>query len=152
MQEIERKFLVDQKIWNPTGNGITIKQAYISNDPERTVRVRIADDKSFLTIKGKSEGISRTELEYEIPGDDAEALMKMAKKHPVEKTRFKQKYGGFTWEVDIFHGENKGLVLAEIELENEGQEFEKPDWVDEEVSGDKRYFNVYLSQHPYKTW
>jgi len=152
MLEIERKFLVDKNKWSPSGKGIAIKQGYISDDPERTVRVRIAGEKSFLTIKGKSIGISRTELEYEIPLEDAELLMKMVLNETVQKTRYKEFVKGHDWEIDVFDGQNKGLVMAEIELESESQNFDIPEWVEKEVSGDKRYFNLWLSQKPYDTW
>ena len=152
MYEIERKFLVKSKKWKPSDNGIKIIQGYLSDDPARTIRVRIADDKAFLTIKGKSEGIKRSELEYEIPVDDAQVLMRMVLNKPVEKTRYKQNYQGFTWEIDVFEGENRGLLLAEIELEYESQMFERPSWAEEEVSEKKQYYNSYLSKKPYCTW
>ena len=152
MHEIERKFLVDEKKWNPSDKGTRIQQGYLSADPERTVRVRISEDKAFLTIKGKPEGIKRRELEYGIPVHDAEVLIKMAINSVVEKTRYKEDYHGFTWEIDVFEGENKGLILAEIELEEEHQEFEKPDWAEADVSDDKRYYNLYLSKNPYQAW
>lgn len=152
MQEIERKYLVNQELWQPSTKGEKIVQGYISEDPERTVRVRIKEDKAFLTIKGKSEGIKRTELEYKIPLEDAEVLMKMSKHHPVEKIRYKENHGSFTWEIDVFSGENDGLVLAEIELEHEEQNFELPEWAEKEVSDDRRYYNLCLAQQPVKTW
>ncbi len=152
MQEIERKFLVDTKKWRPSGKGTKYIQGYLSDDPERIVRVRIAEEKAYLTIKGKVEGISRTEIEYEIPKNDAEVLMRMVLNNPVEKTRYKESVGGFTWEIDVFEGRNKGLFLAEIELENENQDFKLPDWAGTEVSHDKRFYNSHLSKKPYKDW
>jgi adenylate cyclase len=152
MQEIERKFLVDTNKWSPSGKGVQIRQGYLSDDPQRSVRVRIADEKSFLTIKGKSEGITRTELEYDIPLKDAKLLMKLALNEPVSKTRYKEKIGSFEWEIDVFEGNNKGLVMAEIELEDEDQQFVMPEWAEKEVSGDKRYFNLWLSKKPFQTW
>ena len=152
MQEIERKFLVDTNKWSPQGKGIAIRQGYISDDPDRTVRVRIAGEKSFLTIKGKSTGIARTEFEYEIPLEDAEFLMTLVLNKTIQKTRYKEFVNGQEWEIDVFEGQNAGLVMAEIELESESQKFILPEWADIEVSGDKHYFNLYLSKKPYNTW
>ncbi len=152
MYEIERKFLVNRKKWNPADDGVQIKQGYLTDDPERTIRVRIAGEKAFLTVKGKAEGIKRREIEFEIPFGDAESLMEMALNLPVEKNRYKQDVENFTWEIDVFEGENKGLIIAEIELEDEDQEFPKPEWVEKEVSGDKRYYNLSLSKNPYNSW
>jgi adenylate cyclase len=152
MQEIERKFLVDVNKWRPGGPGVNIKQGYLSVDTERTVRVRIAGGKAFLTIKGKSIGISRTEMEYEIPVDEAEVLMAMCLEFVIEKTRYLEKKQKVVWEVDVFYGNNKGLVLAEVELENENQHVDLPDWIEKEVSTDFRYFNSWLSQNPYLKW
>lgn len=152
MIEIERKFLVDIKKWNPIGVGIEIKQGYLSVDPERVVRVRLAGETAFLTIKGNPKGISRTELEYKIPVNEATILMGMCLNKPVEKMRYKEKIGDFTWEIDVFEGINRGLVLAEIELENEIQEFKFPEWIEKEVSDDFRYFNAWLSENPFTTW
>lgn len=152
MLEIERKFLVDTNKWSPLGKGVVIKQGYISDDPVRSVRVRIAGEKSFLTIKGKSTGISRTEFEYEIPLEDAEFLMTLVLNKTVQKTRYKEFVQGHNWEIDVFEGQNTGLVVGEIELESESQKFILPKWAGTEVSGDKRYFNLYLSKKPYNTW
>lgn len=152
MYEIERKFLVDIDKWQPAGSGVKITQGYIMADSQKNVRVRIKGESAFLTIKGQPEGIKRTELEYEIPVKDAEVLLKMIDGFPVEKTRYKEEYGGFTWEVDVFETKNKGLVLAEVELENENQQPELPNWIKEEVSEDEQYFNSYLSKHPFIEW
>lgn len=152
MIEIERKFLVDIKKWKPKDKGRRIKQGYLSVDEERTVRIRIAGDVAFLTIKGKSIGIKRTELEYKIPVNEAEVLMNLCLDFPVEKTRYVEKRGELLWEIDVFEGSNKGLVLAEVELENENQEVDFPEWIEKEVSEDYRYFNSWLSQHPFTTW
>lgn len=152
MQEIERKFLIHHELWKPKGKGVTIRQGYLSTDPERTVRVRIAGENSYLTIKGKAIGIARTELEYEIPTNEAEVLLKMCVDSLVEKTRFKEEVGGLTWEIDIFEGENRGLVIAELELDSETQTFEMPPWIKEEVSGDERYYNSKLAEKPYSSW
>ena len=152
MLEIERKFLVKQNVWKPKNKGVQIKQGYISVDPERVVRVRIADIKAFLTIKGRPKGIVRTELEYEIPKNEAEVLLKMCLDFPVEKVRYEEIIGGKTWEIDVFKGDNKGLVLAEIELDDENESFEISYWAKEEVSHDKRFFNSWLSKNPFSKW
>ena len=152
MVEIERKFLVKTEKWKPLDKGTHIKQGYLSVDPERVVRVRVAGEKAFLTIKGKPAGIVRTELEYEIPKNEAEVLLKLCLEFPIEKTRYKERIGNIVWEIDVFEGENKGLVLAEVELANENQEIDLPDWVGEEVSIDSRYYNAWLSQNPYSKW
>ncbi|MCD6354010.1 MAG: CYTH domain-containing protein [Prolixibacteraceae bacterium] len=152
MQEIERKFLVDPKKWNPQSRGVRMKQGYLSVDPERVVRVRVAGEKSFLTVKGNPKGISRTEIEFEISRQEAEELMKLCLDFVVEKTRYKQNVGGFIWEIDRFEGLNQGLLLAEIELQNENQLFEMPEWIEKEVSLDPRFFNASLSQHPFTRW
>ena len=150
--EIERKFLVDSTKWTPTGQGITLVQAYLSLDPHPTVRIRIAGEKAYITIKGRSESISRPEFEYEIPVQDARELQNMAISNPVEKIRYKILHEGFLWEVDVFSGKNEGLIMAEIELESEDQEFPRPDWILEEVSPDGRYYNSFLSGCPFTEW
>jgi adenylate cyclase len=152
MYEIERKFLVNKEKWSPVNTGVRIIQGYLSTDLEHTIRVRIAGEKAFLTIKGKSVGIKRIEMEYEIPVPEAEVLLKMCKDTPVEKTRYYEKKGDVIWEIDVFKGENSGLFLAEVELENETQKVDLPDWIEKEVSDNPRYFNSYLTQHPFLTW
>lgn len=152
MIEIERKYLVDTKKWQPGKNGIKIKQGYLSVDPERTVRIRIADKKAFITIKGKSKGILRTELEYEIPDNEAEVLIKMCLDFPLEKTRYEEVIGDLVWEIDVFEGENSGLVMAEVELTGETQKIKMPEWVGDEVSFDSRYYNSWLSRNPFSKW
>lgn len=152
MIEIERKFLVSPKKWTPSSKGIKLKQGYLAADHERTVRIRVSDEKSFLTIKGSTVGFKRDEFEYEIPNNDGEELLKMCVNTIVKKIRYKEKIGDFVWEIDVFEGENKGLVLAEVELENENQEIEIPDWAEKEVSGDFRFYNSYLAERPFSTW
>jgi adenylate cyclase len=152
MVEIERKFLIKNEDWKPKGNGINIKQGYLSVDPERVVRVRITNDKAFITIKGKPKGIVRIELEYEIPKNDAEVMLGMCLNFLVEKTRFEEQINNMIWEIDVFEGLNKGLVMAEIEMEDEKQKIDLPDWIGEEVSLDRRYYNSYLSMNPYSKW
>lgn len=148
--EIERKFLVSGTI--PAGDETHMLQAYLNFDPQRTVRVRIGDDSATLTIKGKTEGISRAEFEYPIPLDDARSLLDLAVGSVIEKTRRRVLVGEHTWEVDTFAGANRGLVVAEIELSSESEQFDKPEWVGDEVSGDKRYLNSLLAQHPFTDW
>jgi len=150
--EIERKFLVDTQKWEPTNDGTRMVQAYLGIEPNPTVRVRIAGDKAFLTIKGRSKSISRPEFEYEIPADEAWEMMKLAISNPVEKIRYKIMHEGFLWEVDVFLGKNEGLVMAELELESENQVFPRPDWLLSEASGDRKYYNSYLSEHPFQEW
>lgn len=152
MLEIERKFLVDEQGWTPTTKGEKLIQGYLSTDKDRVVRVRVKGQKAFLTIKGRQQGITRTEFEYEIPVKDAQVLQKMCLGHPIEKTRYKEEIAGKIWEIDVFEGVNKGLLLAEIELKNENETFEIPSWAETEVSADKRYFNAYLSKHPFNQW
>ena len=152
MYEIERKFLVDPKKWNPAFESKKMKQGYLSVDQERTVRIRIVGDEAFLTIKGKSEGIKRIELEYKVPINEAEILMKMCLDFPVEKTRYFERRGDVVWEIDLFEGENKGLIIAEVELKHETQHVKLPDWIEKEVSEDSRYFNSQLSQNPFSKW
>ncbi len=150
--EIERKFLVDTTKWSPVDRGTKLIQAYLGLAPYPTVRVRIAGDKAFLTIKGRSQTISRPEFEYNVPVDDAHEMLKLAISNPVEKIRYEVMYEGFLWEIDVFSGKNSGLVMAEIELKSENQEFSQPDWLLEEVSADGRYYNSYLSGCPFTEW
>ena len=150
--EIERKFLVDRSVWVPKGNGVRIAQGYLSAVPERTVRVRIKGNRGYLTVKGKTEGISRKEFEYGIPLEDAELMLGMCDLPIIEKFRYEEDFEGHRWEVDVFLGENKGLVLAEIELRDESEAFASPPWLGEEVSTDARYCNSNLSRRPYGAW
>ncbi|MGI6657676.1 MAG: CYTH domain-containing protein [Desulfobulbus sp.] len=151
--EIEHKFLLANDNWRGLAPGVDYRQGYLCATPERTVRVRIAGDQGFLTIKGPDSGLSRAEYEYPIPHADALALLDTLCPRPqIEKKRHTIHHDGFIWEVDEFFGENQGLVVAEIELEYEGQKFSRPDWVGEEVSGDSRYANAALCLHPYSRW
>ena len=151
--EIERKFLVKGISWQTVaGEGKECRQGYLLSNRENTVRVRILGDRAFLTIKGKTNGISRAEFEYEIPVDDARELLDQCGEAIVEKTRYFIGHGGMVWELDVFAGKNEGLVMAEIELESESQLFEVPFWVGEEVSGDPRYYNGALARRPFGTW
>lgn len=151
--EIERKFLVHQHPYTQTAPGMVCKQGYMSSNSGCTVRVRIMDNIGYLTIKGKGEGLVRSEYEYEIPLDDASEMLEKLCKHPlIEKVRYKVPYEGFIWEIDHFEGANAGLVVAEIELSHEDQLFTVPPWIGDEVTGDKRYFNSMLQQTPYTLW
>ena len=151
--EIERKFLIDKSKIGTLQNGYQIKQGYIQTVDHTTVRVRIRDKDAFLTIKGKSEGATRLEFEYPIPLNDATEMLKnLCSTSVIDKTRYLVKHEGHIWEVDIFKGNNKGLVVAEIELKSENEVFTLPTWVTKEVTEDTRYFNSNLIEHPYSDW
>ncbi|EIF51845.1 CYTH domain-containing protein [Sulfurovum sp. AR] len=151
--EIERKFLIDETKLPTLQNGYTIKQGYIQTIDHTTVRIRVRGQEAFLTIKGKSQGASRLEFEYPIPLNDAEEMLtNLCHASRVEKTRYLIEYEGHTWEVDIFEGSNKGLMIAEIELESEKEVFSLPEWVTKEVTEDIRYFNANLVERPYTSW
>jgi len=151
--EIERKFLVRDDCWRKLGEGVLLRQGYLSSAPERIVRVRIEGAAAMLTIKGRTAGATRSEWEYPIPVDDAQAFLDGLCERPIiEKRRYRIAYEGMTWEVDEFLGENAGLVVAEIELDSEEQAFDKPDWVGDEVTHDARYFNANLLRNPFSRW
>lgn len=152
--ETERKFLVAGDFTEAVRQADRIVQGYLCAVPERTVRVRIREEKAFLTIKGgtNGKGFTRSEFEYEIPVSDAEALLSLCEPGVIEKVRHLVPFAGHTWEVDVFSGCNEGLVMAEIELNREDESFEKPDWLGEEVTGLTRYYNGRLSAYPYKAW
>ncbi|HTG66152.1 MAG TPA: CYTH domain-containing protein [Flavobacterium sp.] len=155
MIEIERKFLVVSDTYKKEAfSKKRIIQGYLSSNPERTVRVRIKENKAYLTIKGGSNasGMSRFEWEKEIAVDEAKNLLLLCEKGVIDKTRFEVKAGHHIYEVDEFYGENEGLEMAEIELQSETELFEKPEWLGEEVTNDKRYYNSYLSKNPFKNW
>ncbi len=151
--EIERKFLLVGEAWKKLAQGIHYRQGYLSTTKESTVRVRTIEKKGYLTVKGESQGATRSEFEYEIPVEDANAMLdQLCAKPLIEKNRYKIEYDGFVWEVDEFFGENQGLVVAEVELESEDQIYAKPEWVGAEVTEDQRYFNSNLAKHPYCRW
>ncbi len=151
--EIERKFLVRGSEWRALGQGVAIRQGYLSPHPDRVVRVRIEGETATLTIKGRTRGITRSEWEYVIPLAEADQLLNDLCERPlIEKMRTHITHEGMVWEVDEFFGDNLGLVVAEIELESEEQAFSQPDWVAEEVTDDVRYFNANLLLHPYTAW
>lgn len=152
-REIERKFLVNNDGFRVGADCSRVVQGYLSADPERTIRVRTRNGKAYLTVKGKTQGIVRTEYEYEIPWNDAQEMLDgMCTGSIIVKDRYIVEYQGFTWEVDVFDGDNQGLILAEIELEDEATVFPAPPWLGAEVSADPRYFNAQLTRNPYKNW
>jgi adenylate cyclase len=151
-REIERKFLVTSDAWRAGATGTPFRQGYLSLDPARTVRVRLAGSQAWLTVKGLTRGATRDEFEYEIPTADAAAMLDGLCTATLEKTRHKVSFGGTTWEVDEFHGANAGLVVAEIELENEGSTIRRPGWLGTEVTNDPRYYNSNLATHPWSRW
>ncbi len=154
-QEIERKFLVKNDDYKKFAKKSTrITQGYLSSVPERTVRVRIKGEKGFITIKGigNASGASRYEWEKEIPVEEVKELLELCEPGIIDKTRFLVDAGNHTFEVDEFYGDNEGLTVAEVELSDENEEFEKPDWLGEEVTGDPKYFNSMLMKNSYKNW
>ena len=152
VKEIERKFLVATGKLPTLPKGHVIKQGYIPTQGI-TVRARISDDKAFLTLKGRATGLSRSEFEYPIPVEDAQQILNELCAHPlIEKTRYLIPHGEHTWELDIFEGDNQGLIVAEIELSSENEAFELPNWVREEVSHDTKYRNSNLRAHPFCKW
>jgi len=152
MQEIERKFLVRGQGWKVDSPSVRIRQGFLATEKERTVRIRIAGNQAFLTVKGAQQGITRQEFEYEIPVADAEKILQLCLRPVIEKRRYLVPHQGMTWEVDEFLGDNEGLVVAEIELQREDQGFARPDWLGQEVSRDPRYLNANLVRSPYKEW
>ena len=153
-QEIERKFLVNNDIQNIISetNSKYCSQTYLSSDNEKVVRIRVLADKGFITIKSKVTGISRHEFEYEIPLTDAKKMIDLFGEQVIEKTRYFIPIKNHTWEVDIFEGQNKGLIIAEIELNSEDEKFELPHWIEKEVTGDVKYYNNNLQNTPYSVW
>jgi adenylate cyclase len=152
--EIERKYLVKKDLWEKVeiDESVLISQGYLSIDPERTVRIRTTKDKGFVTIKGAAKGISRLEFEYEIPLTEAKEIIDNLTSNAIEKVRHLVTVNGKLWEVDEFLGANAGLIVAEIELQTEDEQFLKPAWIDKEVTDDRRYSNSNLSANPFKTW
>lgn len=153
--EIERKFLVSGEYKTLAASNSSIKQAYISSGGGRTVRVRVRDERAYLTIKGPSDhaGLARFEWEMEIPKGDAEDLLRIAEPGIIEKRRYLVPWrDGHTWEIDEFYGDNEGLTLAEVELQSEDEVIEKPHFIGKEVTGDRRYYNSHLRKYPYILW
>ncbi len=151
--EIERKFLVKDDSWRKGATGVLYRQGYMLNESQRTVRIRIAGEQAFLTIKGATQGATRQEFEYPIPVEDARVLLDHFCPPPhIEKYRYTIEYAGHTWEIDEFLGENAGLIIAEVELSREDEAIRFPPWLGEEVTHDSRYFNANLSLRPYRSW
>jgi len=151
--EIERKFLLQDHEFLNEIEGEFFRQGYLPSKNLTTIRVRVVGKRGYLTIKGKNSGISRLEYEYDIPLDDANGMLEaLCEKPLIEKVRYKIQFEGLCWEVDKFDGENKGLIVAEVELESEDQAYKKPVWVGEEVSGDPKYYNSSLVSNPFKNW
>ena len=150
--EIERKFLVRGDGWRAGAEATVYKQGYLAVNPGCSVRVRLGGEQAWLTIKGASKGLARQEFEYPIPPGDAEALLGLCLPGVISKTRYVLTHGLHSWEIDEFHGDNAGLLLAEIELQREDEVFERPEWLGEEVSNDPRYYNAALSARPYCEW
>lgn len=151
-REIERKFLVNDTGFLHGLEGTSIIQAYLTDREEIAVRIRVAGPEGFVTIKSKQKGISRHEFEYEIPVEDANALLELSGNQCISKTRYRVSYQGFLWDVDVFHEANSGLVMAEIELDDEHQAFTLPPWAGKEVTGDKRFYNHELLRNPFSHW
>ncbi|HAD15155.1 MAG TPA: adenylate cyclase [Saprospirales bacterium] len=153
-KEIERKFLVNHQRWAEADKteGCLFRQGYLSTDPHKTIRVRVEGDAATLTIKGLTTGASRSEFEYAIPVNDAVELLEQFAETELSKIRFDLEYASKHWEVDVFLGDNQGLIVAEIELESETETFELPDWIDCEVTDDPRYYNANLSLMPFSKW
>lgn len=151
--EIERKFLLAHEGWRKGARGQCYRQGYLSTEKKRVVRVRTVGDSGYLTIKGATHGISRPEFEYAIPLDDAETMLESLCHRPIiDKTRYRIRHGAHVFEVDEFHGANAGLIVAEVELGSEDEAFDRPDWLGEEVTGDPRYANANLIEHPFSVW
>jgi adenylate cyclase len=153
-QEIERKFLVRDDRWRPAVyRSERLRQGYLVSDATRSVRIRITGDAAHLNIKSATLGVSRSEYEYPIPLSDAGELLEQLCRQPLlEKTRHWLRYGEHVWEVDVFDGDNAGLIVAEVELSAPDEDFARPPWLGEEVSHDRRYYNSCLAEHPYQDW
>lgn len=152
--EIERKFLLHDDSWRQhAAKTKRYRQGYLANNNNCSVRLRVAGETAHLNIKTAVLDIHRTEYEYAIPKTDAEEMLEqLCAGHLIDKTRYFVPYAGHTWEIDVFEGENDGLILAEIELSHRDESFQHPPWLGREVSDDPRYYNVYLAEHPFKTW
>ena len=152
-KEVERKYLVIAGAWTPKDAGTHFTQGYLNSQKERVVRVRIEGHKATLTIKGLTTGVSRSEFEYAIPEADAGVMLDQLCERPlIDKHRHRERSGGHTWEIDVFHGENEGLVVAEVELASVRDTPALPPWIGEEISSDPRYFNSNLLKHPFRRW
>ena len=151
--EIERKFLVHGERWREKGTPTKIRQGFFLSVNDRGVRIRIKGDEAFITMKSEAHGFTRHEFEYKIPMTDAKEMLDTLCERPlVEKTRYALYHAGKRWVVDEFHGDNDGLIMAEVELESEMETIERPDWAGMEVTDNPRYYNIYLARHPFNTW
>lgn len=151
--EIERKFLIDLNKLGPLQNGMAIKQGYVPTSTKTAVRIRVKQEQAFLTLKGANKGARRSEFEYEIPMADAEAMLAELCEGPIiDKTRYVIRHVDHDWEVDVFYGDNQGLVVAEVEMASEDEQVELPAWVTLEVTGEVKYYNSSLLANPYKDW
>jgi len=152
--ETEHKYLINHELWQQIipNKSVQIKQAYLLTEPNKTIRIRTAGNAGFITIKGKTIGASRPEFEYEIPIEEANQLIESFCSELIEKTRYYVVHENKTWEVDVFEGMNVGLIVAEIELDDEDEEYKKPNWVTQNVTDDRRYANSNLSLKPFTTW
>jgi adenylate cyclase len=152
--ETERKFLIEKDLWyavkKPAGSDI--QQAYLLNEPQKVIRIRVIDDSGYITIKGPVVNMTRLEYEFPVPKNEALEIMNHFTKAVIQKTRYKIEFAGKIWEVDEFWGDNEGLIIAEIELASADDQFLKPAWIGEEVTSDPRYYNSYLSEHPFNSW
>ncbi|WP_299872959.1 CYTH domain-containing protein [uncultured Cocleimonas sp.] len=152
-KEIERKFLIDLGLIGDLPDGKLISQGFIGTNDKTVVRTRIIGDKAFLTLKGEVIGFTRSEFEYQIPIDDATNIIKeLCSGGVVDKTRYEIIHEKHTWEIDIFHGQNEGLVVAEVEVQSESESVSLPKWIVKEVTGESKYFNVSLLNNPYSQW
>ena len=151
--EIERKFLLKNQDWKTIADsGVNIKQGYLNSHIERVVRIRLHGNKGVLTVKGKTNHTSRLEFEYEIPFNEAVEMLALCEKPIIDKIRYEVDFENNTWEIDVFDGENKGLIVAEVELSDENQKIEIPSWIGEEVSHDSKYYNAALINFPFSKW
>ncbi len=152
--EIERKFLVDHLKWNALvkPKGKIMRQGYLMDDEVKTIRVRLSDEAAYITIKGRTTGATRSEFEYKIPFDDANTMLDTLSQNEISKTRYEILFENKLWEVDVFHGANEGLIVAEIELESEDETFVIPEWVTTEVTEDAKYYNSNLAKKPFNMW
>jgi len=152
-KEIERKFLIDLQLIGELPDGKLISQGFIGTNDKTVVRARIKGDESFLTLKGEVKGFTCSEFEYQIPVDDAKNIInELCSGGVVDKTRYEITHENHTWEIDIFHGQNEGLVVAEVEVQSESESVSLPKWIVKEVTGDPKYFNVSLLSNPYSQW
>jgi adenylate cyclase len=152
--ETERKFLIEKDLWYAVKKpaGIDIQQAYLLNEPQKVIRIRVTYDSGYITIKGPVVNMTRLEYEFPVPKHEALEIMNHFTRGAIIKTRYKIESAGKIWEVDEFWGDNEGLIIAEIELKSADEQFLKPSWIGEEVTSDPRYYNSYLSEHPFNSW